>query len=87
MSPAIDNVMSTPPEVAKRLRVKPSKVIAWIYSGELRAVNVATLGCQRPRWRIDPIDLENFLRQRSAGSTPTVTRRRRKKDDGVIQFY
>ncbi len=38
----------TPPEVAKAWGISPEKVLAWIRSGELRAVNVATkLGVPR----------------------------------------
>src|SRR5262245_18072506 len=37
-------------DVARRYRVSPDKVRAWITSGELRAVNTATALCGRPRW-------------------------------------
>jgi excisionase family DNA binding protein len=39
----------TPPEIARRLGVGPEKVLAWIRSGELAAVNLATTRHGRPR--------------------------------------
>jgi hypothetical protein len=44
--------------VARRLRVKAEKVVAWIRSGQLRALNVSN--GTRPRFRIDPADLAVF---------------------------
>ena len=76
----------TPPEIGRRLRVKSEKVIGWIRSGELVAVNVANTGCRRPRYRISSIELEVFLSRRSAGPTPKAPRRRR-RDESVIEFY
>ena len=77
----------SPPEVAERYGVAPSKVLGWIRRGELRAVNVvATLG-GRPRFRISPADLVAFETRREAGPQPRVTRRRRKRDIGISQFF
>src|SRR5437660_5835359 len=42
-------VKLTPPEVAKMWGITPEKVIAFIRSGELRAINVATRLGGRPR--------------------------------------
>ena len=55
--------MLTPPQVAKRLAVKPDKILSWIRSGRLRAVDVGN-GRRRPRFRIDPSDLADFLEAR-----------------------
>lgn len=76
----------TPPEIATELRVKPATVRGWITSGQLRAVNLASAGCRRPRFRIDPADLAIFLNRRSAGPT-AKTPRRRKKDESVTQYF
>lgn len=80
--------MLTPPQIAARLAVKPAKVIFWIRSGELKAVDVANRGCTRPRYRVDPDELEAFLLRRSAGPAPKVTRRRKKKMPAdFVEFY
>ena len=74
----------TPPEVAELLRVDPDKVRRWIARGELRAFNVASSGCVRPRWRIDPDDLTAFTERR----TPTVRgQRATRRADGVYEFF
>lgn len=52
----------TPPEVAKLLRVSHEKLLGWIRRGELAAVNVGN--GNRPRFRINPDDLDAFLNQR-----------------------
>lgn len=55
----------TAPEVAKFLRVRPDKVLAWIRSGRLRGYNVAECENGRPKYRVNRSDLEDFIRQRS----------------------
>ena len=76
----------TPPAVAERYGVEPAKILTWIRSGELRAVNVATTTGGRPRWKVSPADLALFEAARAAGPTPKVTRRRR-KTPGIIEFF
>ena len=76
----------TPPELARRLRVHPDKILGWIRSGELRAINVAANPRGRPRWRIDPADVAAFEQRRAA--RPVLPSRRRKRPVGdVIEFY
>jgi hypothetical protein len=77
----------TPPQLARRLRVSPDKVLTWIKSGELRAVNVATNPKGRPRFVIDPNDVEAFEARRSVHKKPPATRRRRQASDDVIEFF
>ncbi|HEV3022085.1 MAG TPA: helix-turn-helix domain-containing protein [Pirellulales bacterium] len=77
----------SPNELAAELGVSWSKVIGWIKSGELVAVNLAAQPGRRPQWRIARTDLELFLARRSATPTPRATRRRRKPAGEVIQFY
>ena len=55
----------TVPEVAKLLRVRPDKVLAWIRSGRLRGYNVAEKENGRPKYRINPADLEAFIQRRA----------------------
>lgn len=75
----------TPPAVAHQLRVKADRVIGWIRSGQLHAVNVGD-GAIRPRWRISPAALDTFLAGRAAAPPITRTARRR-KDPGVTEFF
>lgn len=60
----------TPPEVAKLWGVSPDKVIAWIRSGELRAIDASRNRGQRPRYLIDIADLEAFENARSTSDIP-----------------
>ncbi len=75
-------------QVADQLQVNAGKVIYWISSGQLRAVNVAASAGGRPRWRIAAAELEAFLLRRS-GSPAAVPRprRRRQADPEVIRFF
>lgn len=66
----------TAAEVAERLKIDKRKIIEWITSGELRAVNVATDTSQRPQWRIPPDAVIEFEQQR-AGGKKTATKKRR----------
>ncbi len=50
----------TPPMIARTWGIDVKKVIAWITSGELRAINGATHPGQRPRFLVDVDDLKTF---------------------------
>jgi len=76
----------TPPQVAKRLRVSPDKVLAWIRSGELRAVDVASRGASRPRYRVTLDELRVFENRRSTHSSPTPPPRR-SRDTNVKRYF
>ncbi|MBL8855574.1 MAG: helix-turn-helix domain-containing protein [Planctomycetaceae bacterium] len=54
----------TPPKCAKILGVDDWKVLGWINSGELPAVDLSG-GSSRPRWKIKPSDFEAFLATKS----------------------
>jgi excisionase family DNA binding protein len=54
----------TVPEVAKYLRVRPDKVLSWLRSGRLRGFNVAEKENGRPRYRVRPADLDDFINGR-----------------------
>ena len=60
----LDHPLSVP-EVAKFLRVRPDKVLSWIRSGRLRGYNVAERENGRPKYRVNPDDLEAFMQQRA----------------------
>lgn len=77
----------SPPEVATRFGVNSDKVLAWIRSGELRAIDVSSQpGIGRPRYRVDLCDLAAFESGRQVVVAPKTTRRRR-KDPDVIEFF
>jgi transposase len=74
-------LMVSPPTLAKRFAVKADKILAWIRSGELPAVDLSmTPGTGKPRWKIAETDVEAFLARRAAtppAPTPRPRRRRR----------
>ena len=67
----------TPPQVAKRLRVSPEKVIHWIRTGKLAGINIAE-SALRPRFRVSAESLEAFEVARAV-IPPTKTPRRPKR--------
>jgi len=59
----IASVGSVPSELSLQL----TSLLAWVRSGELRGYNVvARQGSKRPKYRVNPEDLEAFIRQRAA---------------------
>jgi excisionase family DNA binding protein len=73
-------------DVAERYGVTIHTCLAWIASGELRAVNVGRKpGAKKPRWRITQAALEAFEVLRTP--TPPAPRVRRKRQAEVIEFY
>jgi hypothetical protein len=75
----------TPPQIAIRYGVSTDKVLAWIRSGELRAMDASTRRGGRPRYLVDVADLAAFEQSRSATPVPTTRRRRATAD--VIEFF
>lgn len=78
MGTAIEPVFLTPPEVGRRLRVSPERVIGWLLSGELHGVDVSSKDSKRPRYRISEVDLQTFLDRRSANVNASPPRHSRK---------
>lgn len=76
----------TPPQYAKELGVDNAKVLTWIRSGELRAINAATDRNGRPRYLIDVSDIAIFEAARAV-QPPTPRVRRRRADRSVIEFF
>lgn len=62
-------------ELAALLRVKDSKIHAWIASGELAAFNVATKRGCKPRWRISHEAFTAFQAARAAVPKPAPSAR------------
>jgi excisionase family DNA binding protein len=73
--------------VCERYGVSEHTVLAWIRSGELRAINVGRRpGARKPRWRVTAEALRAFEERRTPTTTPPRTRRPKQAPD-VIQFY
>ena len=77
----------TPPELARQWRIKPEKILAWIRSGELRAINVATEQRGRPRYLIEPDEVEAFEQRRAVVERPVLNRRRGQRSNGVPHYF
>jgi hypothetical protein len=84
VSTTVTERWQSPPEIGRTLKVCPERIIKWIRSGALAAVNVAD-GHQRPRFRVSPEALAQFLASRS--TTPVPKAVRRKKPSVTRQFY
>jgi hypothetical protein len=84
-------VMLTPPAVARRWGISPSKVLHWIRAGELRAIDVSKRRGGRPRFLVSISDLEAFAASRSSSlgrlADRPRKRRRARANDGVIEFF
>ena len=75
----------TPPTIARQLGVKPERVVNWIKTGRLRAVDLSEPGSLRPRYKVDPVDLTAFLNSRAVAAPPKPSRRRR--ENAVTEFF
>ena len=80
-------VYLSPSDIAVSRGINVLKVLTWIKSGELKAVNVATCAGRLPRWRISPADLEAFDAARAAVPQAPVSRRPRRKAGHVVEFF
>jgi hypothetical protein len=76
----------TPPQYARQLGVDTAKVLKWIRSGELRAIDASTTRGSRPRYLIDVADILTFEAGRSV-QPPTPRPQRRRRQTGVIEFF
>lgn len=80
----VNELYLTPPKIARQLGVTCEKVLNWIRSGQLRAVNLSS-GI-RPRWKVRPDDLESFLATKSNQSNIKPSRTRRALPKPVRQW-
>lgn len=71
-----------PAPVAKTFRVSVHKVLRWIETGELTAVNVAATTSTRPRWRISQEALDAFIAARQSRPAAPAPARARKRAGG-----
>jgi hypothetical protein len=77
----------SPPQIADQLAVDAAKVLRWINSGQICAVNVATGLAGRPRWRISEEELFAFLRRRQSRPAAPLEKRRPRKMKGIVSFF
>ena len=77
----------TPPAFAAQWGIDVSKVLTWIRSGELRAIDAATVPGGRPRYLIDVADVALFEQRRQVRAPEPRTRTRRKPVTDVIEFF
>ena len=74
-------------DLCERYAVSEATVLAWIASGQLRALNVGrSPNSKKPRWRITQAALDAFEAARSV-APPAPRARRRKRNEDVIEFY
>jgi hypothetical protein len=76
----------TPPALATLWGVTPEKVIDLIRAGELDAVNLASRGSSRPRFRISPEAIQRFEHCRSIAPRPAAAPRRSKTTCKLRRF-
>jgi hypothetical protein len=86
-----DDTATTPPagltvaDVARRYRVSPDKVRAWIRRGELVALNTADATSAKPRFVVPFEALARFERGRSAARPKAAPRRKRRP--ATVDFF
>lgn len=71
----------------ERFGVSQHTVLAWIDSGELRAVDVSRKRGGKPRWRITQEALDSFELSRTKTPPPPKTKRRKATADAIPDRY
>jgi hypothetical protein len=69
----------TPNQIAKSRGIGVMKVLGWIESGELKAVNYATKRGGLPRWKIAPESLAEFEKLRASAAPAKTTAKAKAK--------
>ena len=78
----------TPPQIASRWGVSVDKILTWIRTGELLAMNAATKVGGRPRYLVDVNELAKFEAKRTvARETADPSKHRRKRATDAIEFF
>lgn len=76
----------SPRQVAAYLGIGLDKVLAWIHSGKIRAVDVGGVP-GKPRFKITPEALEAFLESRKVVATVAPKKRRTPRPAGWVERY
>ena len=83
-----DRLKFTPPEIARKWGISVDKILTWIRSGELKAINAATRLGGRPRYLISLEALDSFERSRTVAEQPSSKPRNSKRSNqDVIDFF
>jgi hypothetical protein len=78
----------TPPQLAEEFGVDADKILGWIRSGQLVAVDMVATQGGRPRYRISAEEAQAFQKRRSSAPPPkSPPRTKPPKDDDTIKFY
>lgn len=67
----------TPPAIARRFGITHEKVMHWIKSGQLKAVNIATRPTGRPRYVVAETELQAFENRRASVPMTPIPRKRK----------
>jgi transposase len=73
-------------DVARRFRVSPDRVRAWIRGGQLAALNTAAARCGRPRFVVTPEAIAEFEHGLAAATAPKPAPRRKRRP-ATVDFY
>jgi excisionase family DNA binding protein len=74
-------------QVAERLQLSDDAITGLIARKAIRAIDVSTPGSRKPRWRIKPEALDDFLATRTNTPTPAKSPRRQRSSESVIEFF
>ena len=77
----------TPPMIAKMWGVKCQKVLTWIRSGELKAIDVASRRGGRPRYLVDIQDLAAFERSREVCPRPLPQIKAKRRNSNFTEYF
>lgn len=78
--------MLSPPEIARRLGVGTHKILRLIHAGQLVASDLSLTPGGRPRYRVAPADLTEFLRRRQV-QVKGFRKSRPRKTTGAVPEY
>jgi hypothetical protein len=76
----------TPPELAKLWGVAPEKIVFWIKSGELPAIDASRVRGARPRYLIDEDAIAEFEARRQV-TPPLPQPKRRRKSGAIVRHF
>ena len=76
----------TPPEIAASRGIGVAKVLHFIHSGQLAAINMARDPNGRPRFRVSIEALRAFEESRQVRPEPRPRQRRRRRQD-IIEYF
>ena len=76
----------SPGQLATNLGITVDKVLSWIRSGQIDAIDVSTDRSGRPRYRIDAEAIAKFKASRNPKPLPKPTRRTKQPEE-VLEFF